>query len=58
MHQWNIDLTEDGDCIFWDNNPGPQTDVFWLSEIYPGFTTTIQLARKAAFVTSFVQKHA
>lgn len=57
LHKWNIDLVEDGDCIVWNNTPGPQTDVFWLSEIYPSFKTTIQLMRKAALVTSLVQKH-
>lgn len=57
LHQWNIDMTEDGDCIFWNNDPGPQTDTFLLSDIYPGFTTTIEPIRKAALVTSFVQKN-
>lgn len=56
IHQWNIDATEDGNCIFWNNNPGPKTDTFLLSEIYPGFTTTFKLIHKGAIVTSFVQK--
>ena len=57
LHQWNIDMTEDGDCIVWNNDPGPQTDTFLLSDIYPGFTTTIEIIPKAALVTSFVQKN-
>lgn len=56
LHQWNIDMTEDGDCIFWNKNPGPKTDAFLLSEIYPGFKTTIKATSKLALVTSYVQK--
>ncbi|MGD0523197.1 MAG: class I SAM-dependent methyltransferase [Candidatus Microgenomates bacterium] len=56
IHQWNIDATENADCIFWNSNQGPQTDTFLLSEIYPGFTTTFKLIPKGAIVTSFVQK--
>lgn len=57
LHQWNIDSTEDGDCIFWNSDPGPNTDTFLLSEIYPGFTTTFKLIHKGAIITSFVQKN-
>ena len=56
LHKWNFDMTEDGDCIIWNNNPGPKTDTFLLSEIYPGFITIFKPGVHASFVTSFVQK--
>lgn len=57
LHQWNIDMTENGDCIFWNNKPGPKTDTLFLSEIYPGFTTTLKQVRGGTIVTSTVQKN-
>jgi SAM-dependent methyltransferase len=56
LHQWNLDRTEDGDCIIWDSEPGPKTNAFLLSEIYPGFKTDLRVYTKAAFITSVVQK--
>lgn len=56
LHKWNIDATEDGDCIFWDNDPRLKTNTFFLSEIYPGFTNQYKAMKKAAIITSFVQK--
>lgn len=56
LHQWNIDMTQKGDAIFWNNDPNPKTDTFLLSEIYPGFTTTLRVISKGAIVTSLVQK--
>ena len=57
LHQWNFDMTEDEDCIVWNNKPGPKTDTFLLSEVYPNFKTSLKLTRKAGLVTSVVQKH-
>lgn len=56
MNLWNVDMTQKGDVIFWNNDPNPKTDTFLLSEIYPGFTTTLRVLPKGAIVTSFVQK--
>lgn len=56
LHRWNLDMTEDDDCIIWNNDPGPKTEAFFLSEIYPGFTTNLKALQKAAIVTSYVQK--
>lgn len=56
LHKWNLDMTEDGDCIFWNNKKGPKTDTFLLSEIYSGFTTTLRPGRRATLITSIVQK--
>lgn len=55
LHQWNLDITEDGDCIIW-NKADFQTATFLLSDIYPGFTTEAELKRNVLFVISFVQK--
>lgn len=56
IHQWNIDVTEEGDCIIWTAESGQKSSAFFLSDIYPGFTTNLKVWTKAAFVTSFVQK--
>lgn len=55
LHQWNIDATEEGDCIFW-NRAGISDETFLLSDIYPGFTTVVKPMRKMMIITSFVQK--
>lgn len=56
LHQWNLDMTENEDCIVWNNKPGKKTDTFFLSEIYPNFKTSLKLFRNAGLVTSIVQK--
>jgi SAM-dependent methyltransferase len=55
LHQWNIDATGEGDCIFW-NRAGIPDETFLLSDIYPGFTTVVKPMRKMMLITSFVQK--
>ena len=55
LHQWNIDATQEGDCIFW-NKTGLPDETFLLSDIYPGFTTVVKPMRKMMLITSFVQK--
>ena len=53
MHQWNIDITVSGDCEFWNKE---REASFLLSNIYPGFKSTIRDIGKAKIITSFVQK--
>lgn len=55
MHQWNLDPTEEGDCIIWDRRLN-SSKTFLLSDIYPGFKNIIKLFRKFTLLTSFVQK--
>lgn len=55
LHQWNLDITEDNDCIIW-NKEDFLTATFLLSDIYPGFTTEVEVRRSTLLVTSFVQK--
>ena len=56
LHQWNLDMTEDGNCIVWNNKPSKRSDAFFLSDIYPHFKTELKPARRAAFVTSYAKK--
>jgi len=53
MHKWNIDITEDGVCEFWNKD---REHAFLLMDIYPGFKNTIRDIGKAKIITSFVQK--
>jgi SAM-dependent methyltransferase/glycosyltransferase involved in cell wall biosynthesis len=55
LHQWNIDITQEGDCIFWNKTWLP-TETFLLSDVYPGFTSQVEPMRKMTLITSFVQK--
>jgi len=55
MHQWNLDITSDNDCIIW-NKADFETETFLLSDIYKGFTTNITVGLHSSYVTSFVQK--
>jgi len=55
LHQWNIDATDDGDCIFWNRTLHPD-ETFLFSDIYPGFRTEVKVYRKITIITSFVQK--
>ncbi len=55
LHQWNLDLAQDGDCIFW-NKTGVPNETFLLSDIYPGFTSQVKPMSKMMLITSFVQK--
>lgn len=50
LHQWNLD--QDGeDCRIWNREKS-----FYLSTIYPGFTTSLKSIRKGSIITSYVQK--
>lgn len=55
LHQWNIDATDDGDCIFWNKTWHPG-ETFLLSDIYPGFKTEVEHYSKITMIRSFVQK--
>ena len=55
LHQWNIDITEDGDCKFW-NRSGAPNETFHLSDIYSEFKTEAYPMRKMTILTSYVQK--
>lgn len=53
LHKWNLDVTEDGDCEFWNRH---REKTFLLSEIYSGFTNKLKKGNRASYITSFVQK--
>jgi len=55
FHKWNLDVTEDNDCIIW-NKKDFLTDTFLLSDIYPGFSTNIRPSGRVMIIRSFVQK--
>jgi len=56
LHQWNIDVTDNGDCILWNRMWSPD-ETFLLSDIYPGFRTELKPYRKMTIIRSFVQKN-
>jgi len=39
MHQWNVDVTEDNDCVIWNKD-----NKFLLSECVPGFRNQVENA--------------
>ncbi len=56
LHQWNIDVTTDGDCIIWDKTLASE-NTFLLSDIYPGFKSDVRPMRKMTILTTCVQKN-
>ncbi|OGC69957.1 hypothetical protein A2415_04865 [candidate division WWE3 bacterium RIFOXYC1_FULL_39_7] len=56
LHRWYIDRTENNDCVIWSEKPGLEKNSFLLSEVYPGFTTTVESIPRGALITSIVQK--